>query len=150
MNGRMAGVVACALVVALASPSSAQDPSGRHGDGHAEMHDIYRLWTPPLNPNTSCCDNSDCRPTRAFVDDDGHWRAWNGALWLQVHAHYSALLQGRLGVAIYSPRLDAKGNSVRGIAACQQISRDFHLHAFNQSGGTANVGVLSMGGNGGT
>ena len=84
MNGRMAGVVACALVVALASPSSAQDPSGRHGDGHAEMHDIYRLWTPPLNPNTSCCDKSDCRPTRAFVDDDGHWRAWNGALWLQV------------------------------------------------------------------
>lgn len=46
-----------------------------------------------------------------------------------------ALLQGRLGVAIYSPRLDAKGNSVRGIAACQEISRDFHLHAFNQGGG---------------
>jgi hypothetical protein len=90
MNGRMAGVVACSLFVALASPASAQSPpdsadhSGRHGDGHAQMHDIYRLWTPPLNPNTSCCDNSDCRPTRAFVDNEGHWRAWNGVLWLQV------------------------------------------------------------------
>jgi hypothetical protein len=91
MNGRMAGVVACALFAALASPASAQSPpdhsadhSGRHGDGHAQMHDIYRLWTPPLNPNTSCCDNSDCRPTRAFVDNEGHWRAWNGVLWLQV------------------------------------------------------------------
>ncbi len=87
MNARMAGVIAFALLFSLASPASAQspsDPSGRHGDGHAEMHDIYRLWTPPQNPNTSCCDNSDCRPTRAFVDDEGHWRAWNGVLWLQV------------------------------------------------------------------
>jgi hypothetical protein len=58
--------------------------SGEHGDGHAGMHDIYKLWHPPLNPGTSCCNNSDCRPTRAFVDDDGHWRAWNGAAWLQV------------------------------------------------------------------
>ena len=60
------------------------DYSGRHGDGHAEMHDKYKLWHPPTNPGTSCCDNSDCRPTRAFVDGDGHWRAWNGALWLLV------------------------------------------------------------------
>jgi len=97
MNDRMAGVVACALFFALASAASAQSPSGhgnhsgrpadysgQHGDGHAQMHDIYKLWTPPLNPNTSCCDDSDCRPTRAFVDDEGYWRAWNGVLWLQV------------------------------------------------------------------
>ncbi len=84
MNARMAGVIAFALLLSLASPASAQDYSGRHGDGHAEMHDIYKLWTPPQNPNTSCCDNSDCRPTRAFVDTEGHWRAWNGVLWLQV------------------------------------------------------------------
>ncbi len=101
MNARMAGVIAFALLLSLASPASAQSPSdpsgrpvdysgrpadysGRHGDGHAEMHDIYKRWTPPQNPNTSCCDNSDCRPTRAFVDDEGHWRAWNGVLWLQV------------------------------------------------------------------
>lgn len=95
MNGWMTGVAAlvASWVFALAPTALGQsadysgrpaDYSGRHGDGHAEMHDIYKLWTPPLNPNTSCCDNSDCRPTRAFVDDDGHWRAWNGVLWLQV------------------------------------------------------------------
>jgi len=66
----MAGVTA--LVLAFAPTASGQSAdmaaghSGRHGDGHAEMHDIYKLWSPPLNPNTSCCDNSDYRPTRAF------------------------------------------------------------------------------------
>jgi hypothetical protein len=58
--------------------------SGHHGDGHAEGHDIYKRWTPPKNPNTSCCNNADCRPTRAYVDDEGRWRAWNGAMWLIV------------------------------------------------------------------
>ena len=62
----------------------AAEPSGQHGDGHAGMHDIYKLWHPPQNPGTSCCNNSDCRPTRAFVDEEGKWRAWNGASWLQV------------------------------------------------------------------
>ncbi|MBV8187942.1 MAG: hypothetical protein JOY64_17075 [Alphaproteobacteria bacterium] len=58
--------------------------SGQHGDGHAAMHDIYKNWHPPQNPGTSCCNNADCRPTRAFVDDDGHWRAWNGSAWLSI------------------------------------------------------------------
>lgn len=81
---RIAGVTAL-IVFALVPTSFAQsEPSGRHGDGHAQMHDIYRHWHPPLNANTSCCDNSDCRPTRAFVDEEGYWRAWNGKAWLQV------------------------------------------------------------------
>ena len=63
---------------------SGQQPSGQHGDGHAGMHDIYKLWHPPSNPGTSCCNNSDCRPTRAFVDEEGNWKAWNGAYWLTV------------------------------------------------------------------
>ena len=88
MHRRMAGATAVIFLIALAhqafSQSEPAEPSGRHGDGHAEMHDIYKHWHPPLNANTSCCDNSDCRPTRAFVDDEGHWRAWNGALWLLV------------------------------------------------------------------
>src|ERR687887_2305861 len=74
-----APLLALALV-ALAFGAFAQ--SGRHGDGHAEMHDIYKYWHPPLNPGTSCCDNADCRPTRAFVDGEGHWRGWDGGAWL--------------------------------------------------------------------
>jgi hypothetical protein len=88
IDSRIAGVVALAFLVLLGQTAFAQsgpaDYSGRHGDGHSQMHDKYKLWHPPLNPGTSCCDNSDCRPTRAFVDGDGHWRAWNGALWLLV------------------------------------------------------------------
>ncbi|MEL7343511.1 MAG: glutaminase A [Pseudomonadota bacterium] len=41
-----------------------------------------------------------------------------------------AILPGQLSVAIWSPPLDAIGNSVRGIEACRQISRDFGLHLF--------------------
>jgi hypothetical protein len=60
------------------------DQLGAHGVGHAEMHSIYKNWHPPQNPGTSCCNNADCRPTRAFVDNDGHWRAWNGSAWLSI------------------------------------------------------------------
>jgi glutaminase len=39
-----------------------------------------------------------------------------------------AVLPGQLGLAVFSPRLDAKGNSVRGIAVCEALSSEFGLH----------------------
>jgi glutaminase len=45
-----------------------------------------------------------------------------------------AVVPGRFGIGLFSPRLDAKGNSVRGIAACERLSRDFGLHMFTRSG----------------
>lgn len=50
-----------------------------------------------------------------------------------------AVLPGRFGIGIFSPRVDGKGNSVRGIEVCKQLSRDFSLHVFNRAGdpGTA-------------
>lgn len=47
-------------------------------------HDIYQNWHPPLNPGTSCCNNSDCRPTRAYLGNDGLWRALIDGRWLTV------------------------------------------------------------------
>lgn len=41
-----------------------------------------------------------------------------------------AVLPGRFGIGIYSPRLDDKGNSVRGIAACQRLSQELGLNLF--------------------
>jgi len=76
-------LIGCAEALAQ-SGHPFDDAQGRHGDGHAEMHDIYKGWHPPGNPFTSCCNDADCRPTRAFVDDDGRWRAWNGSGWLIV------------------------------------------------------------------
>lgn len=38
---------------------------------------------------------------------------------------------------MFSPPLDAKGNSVRGIKACERISRDFGLHLFSVARATS-------------
>ncbi|HVK59067.1 MAG TPA: glutaminase A, partial [Candidatus Kapabacteria bacterium] len=42
-----------------------------------------------------------------------------------------AVLPGQLGIGVFSPLLDARGNSVRGIKICDSLSRSFDLHAFN-------------------
>ena len=36
----------------------------------------------------------------------------------------------QLGIGTYSPRLDRKGNSVRGVAAMRRLSDELGLHAF--------------------
>jgi glutaminase len=43
----------------------------------------------------------------------------------------TALAPGKLGIGTFSPPLDAKGNSYRGIQVCSDLSRDFGLHLFN-------------------
>ncbi len=45
-----------------------------------------------------------------------------------------AALPGRFGIGVFSPRLDEKGNSARGIEVCKQLSRDFSLHVFTRAG----------------
>lgn len=39
-----------------------------------------------------------------------------------------AVLPGQLGIGTYSPRLDAKGNSVRGVRVCRSLSEQLGLH----------------------
>ncbi|MCF6378718.1 glutaminase A [Nocardioides KLBMP 9356] len=41
------------------------------------------------------------------------------------------VMPGQLGVAVFSPRLDAVGNSVRGVAVFNQLARDLRLHFVN-------------------
>lgn len=45
-----------------------------------------------------------------------------------------AVHPGRFGIGIFSPRLDSKGNSVRGIEVCKRISQELGLNLFNQVG----------------
>ncbi|MGE0759935.1 MAG: glutaminase A, partial [Pirellulaceae bacterium] len=40
------------------------------------------------------------------------------------------VIPGQFGIAVFSPPLDAKGNSVRGIRVCRELSDRFGLHAF--------------------
>jgi glutaminase len=41
-----------------------------------------------------------------------------------------AVVNRQLGIAVYSPRLDSKGNSVRGILVCRDLASRLGLHAF--------------------
>ncbi len=42
-----------------------------------------------------------------------------------------AVLPGQLGIGVFSPPLDSHGNSVRGLRACEDLSRFFDLHLLN-------------------
>jgi glutaminase len=39
-----------------------------------------------------------------------------------------AVLPGQLGIGIFSPPLDPRGNSVRGVAVCEALSEEMELH----------------------
>jgi len=43
----------------------------------------------------------------------------------------TAVAPAKLGIGTFSPLLDSKGNSLRGIKVCEDLSRDFGLHLFN-------------------
>jgi hypothetical protein len=72
------------LILALAigaTISVARAQSGSRGDGHGRHHDMYKDWQRP-DVGGSCCNaqsaddpNGDCRPTTAYMGDDGWWRA---------------------------------------------------------------------------
>ncbi|KAJ6780171.1 hypothetical protein PWT90_04399 [Aphanocladium album] len=42
-------------------------------------------------------------------------------------------LPGQVGIATFSPNLDERGNSVRGVAICEKLSRDMGLHMMDVS-----------------
>ncbi len=39
-----------------------------------------------------------------------------------------AVIPNRMGIAVFSPPLDERGNSIRGIEVCQELSCRFNLH----------------------
>lgn len=42
-----------------------------------------------------------------------------------------SVVPGEIGIGVYSPPLDAKGNSVRGIKVCEDLADRLRLHAFD-------------------
>ncbi|TMJ30401.1 MAG: hypothetical protein E6G95_05370 [Alphaproteobacteria bacterium] len=87
-----------AATMAFAFAATAQDISShRHGDsidgirndGHAENHDWYKGLKQP-GTGYSCCNGTangvegDCRPTRAFLTEEGTWKALIDGRWLPV------------------------------------------------------------------
>ncbi len=45
-----------------------------------------------------------------------------------------AVVPGQMGIAVFSPLLDARGNSVRGVKVCEELSQQFGLHMFDCAG----------------
>ena len=60
----------------------------------------------------------------------------------------TAVAPGKLGIGTFSPLLDGKGNSVRGIKVCEALSSDFGLHLFNAAKGERNLEEWIAGGEG--
>jgi hypothetical protein len=82
--------VAASLSLAFSFAAMAQDTlDGRHGLGHAENHDWYKELKQP-GTGYSCCNgrsstsDGDCRPTRAYLQEDGVWRALIDGRWTPV------------------------------------------------------------------
>jgi len=70
--------------------------------------------------------------TCGMYDGAGEWIAQVGmAAKSGVGGGIVAVLPGQLSIAVFSPRLDGRGNSVRGIKACRMLSNDLELHALH-------------------
>lgn len=69
--------------------TGASAAEGDHGVGHAENHDWYQELKQP-ETGYPCCNGTtgviegDCRPTRAYLDDAGTWRALMDGRWVIV------------------------------------------------------------------
>jgi hypothetical protein len=90
MPFRARSVVVSFVVVACAAVGlRVQAQTGNHGQGHAENHDWYKELKQP-GTGYSCCNGTtngiegDCRPTRAYLQDDGTWRALVDGHWVEV------------------------------------------------------------------
>jgi hypothetical protein len=73
-----------------AQAQSAHDHGqGVRGVGHAENHDWYKELKQP-GTGYSCCNGrtatseGDCRPTRAYINDEGMWYALVEGRWVPV------------------------------------------------------------------
>ena len=77
--------------IALSSVLAQDDHrhDGWRGQSHAENHDWYQELKQP-GTGFSCCNGTvngiegDCRPTRAYLNDDGKWYALLDGRWVPV------------------------------------------------------------------
>ena len=78
--------------------------------------------------------------TCGMYDYAGHW-AYDVGLPAKsgVSGGILAVVPNQFGIAVYSPPLDHRGHSVRGINVCQGLSSEFGMHLFDAYLGTTAV-----------
>ncbi|MDN3480893.1 glutaminase A [Arthrobacter sp. APC 3897] len=113
---RQCSVMVNALDLAMMAATLAN--SGRNplsGEQVLEIEPVERV----LSVMTTC----------GMYDDAGAWLSSVGMPAKSgVGGGTIAVLPGQVGLAVYSPPLDAHGSSVRGVATSQRISHDMQLH----------------------
>ena len=78
------------FALVLGSAAWGQDRPGDFGFHHHENHDWYRDLHQPIT-GYSCCNgqtaddpNGDCRPTRAYLQPNGRWKAIVDGRWVEI------------------------------------------------------------------